>query len=41
VLSLYTIGAAELLLPQLESREPAATAGGLADRSRSQPTSGI
>ena len=41
VLSLYTIGAAELLLPQLKSHGPAATAGGLADRSRSRPTSGI
>ena len=41
VLSLYTIGAAELLLPQLKLHGSAATAGGLADRSRSQPTSGI
>ena len=41
VLSLYTIGAAELLLPQLESHRPAATAGRSADRSRSRPTNGI
>jgi hypothetical protein len=41
VLSLYTIAAAELLLPQLESHWPAAKAGGSADRSRSRPTSGI
>ena len=41
VLSLYTIGAAELLLPQLESHRPAVTAGRSADRSRSRPTSGI
>ena len=36
VLSLYTIGAAELLLPQLKSHGQAATVGGLADRSRSR-----
>ena len=41
VLSLYTIFAAELLLPQLESHRPAAAPGGSADRARSRPTSGI
>jgi hypothetical protein len=40
VLSLYTIGAAELLLPQQRSRWPAASAGRSTARSRS-PVSGI
>ena len=41
VLSLYTIFAAELLLPQLESHRPAAAPGRSADRVRSRPTSDI
>ena len=41
MLSLYTIGATELLLPPPKLHGPTATAGGLVDRSRSQPTSGI
>ena len=41
VLSLYTIVAAELLLPQLESHRPAAAPGRSADRARSWPTGGI
>ena len=38
VLSLYTIFAAELLLPQLESHRPAAAPGRSADSSRSRPS---
>ena len=41
VLSLYTIFAAELLLPQLESHRPAAAPGRSADRARSRSTSDI
>jgi hypothetical protein len=41
VLSLYTIFAAELLLPQLESHRPAAALGRSADRARSRSTSDI
>jgi hypothetical protein len=37
VLSLYTIGATELLLPPPEPRSPAATAGGPADGSQTRP----
>ena len=40
VLSLYTVGAAALLLPPLEPRWPAATAGRSADSSRPRPASG-
>ena len=41
VLSLYTIFAAELLLPQLESHRPTAAPGRSADRARSRSTSDI
>ncbi len=40
VLSLYTIGATELLLPPPEPRSPAATEGGLANGSLTRPASG-
>jgi hypothetical protein len=41
VLSLYTIGATELLLPQPGSRWLGAAAGRSVEHSRSRPTSGI
>jgi hypothetical protein len=40
VLSLYTVGAAALLLPPLEPGRPAATAGRSADGSRPRPANG-